>query len=599
MKPVILLSALLILMLNSCIQSDADMNPENINSQQEMNSYLLNGWNPWNNENLLSYVLMPEGLSLQLTFRQGPNAEKPPFYLDRVLSGTKTEGENPHVILLEHAYDGTYSEMILEWKNTKARLQTATHGENLYILYTPLKLPENPPLMILETGMMYNMEGEIEKHPGFIQVDLGTNSFGVSSTASDLYLPLPIATPYISVRADTISAFYTGRKRDFDYIHRFVNNRKQQLRETRTPYGDLAEPFESMQSALAWNLICDVGNLRPVITTSRLQNEKKGKLQLSMPDFFTAAQAGIDHKYHAFSMALATAEDLASDTGHAEMPPVGSIVTQILYEKYPEKWFLEEIFDDLFIYNTAWARKHDHKGWFLSSSPKISDLAYPQGKNQQNSQYASVELLSLYIADCNLLAGFATILGKTKESEVLKQMSENYSRKLMELWDTREGIYKDKNIYSGVFSASAQPTSLVSLLTRVPGKDQAEKMIENYYLNEDVWNGNLPLSSNTKPGEAENCRLCLPHLNFLIYFGFENYGLEDASLELAAHSLDLFTTNRKEGYIPSAIYRLDCDTLNTDSHSAIELSPAGGLLTLIALIEYGYWDKDLAFEKYY
>ena len=46
--------------------------------------------------------------------------------------------------------------MLISWKGLTARVQSATYKDNIFILYTPVELPEHPPLMILETGMIWD-----------------------------------------------------------------------------------------------------------------------------------------------------------------------------------------------------------------------------------------------------------------------------------------------------------------------------------------------------------------------------------------------------------------------------------------------------------
>ena len=52
-----------------------------IDSNKKLQEYLAYGWNTWNNPNLLSFVRMPEGLSLQLSFRLTYRSGGP-YYLD-------------------------------------------------------------------------------------------------------------------------------------------------------------------------------------------------------------------------------------------------------------------------------------------------------------------------------------------------------------------------------------------------------------------------------------------------------------------------------------------------------------------------------------
>src|SRR5699024_1865865 len=62
------------------------------------------GWNHWNTRNLLAQVRLPEGLSISLILKD----ERTGDYLRRALM---TRTEEPQVTVMEHSYDGSFSEM--------------------------------------------------------------------------------------------------------------------------------------------------------------------------------------------------------------------------------------------------------------------------------------------------------------------------------------------------------------------------------------------------------------------------------------------------------------------------------------------------------
>ncbi|MBL7112335.1 MAG: hypothetical protein ISS19_10390 [Bacteroidales bacterium] len=43
-------------------------------------------------------------------------------------------------------------------------------------------------------------------------------------------------------------------------------------------------------------------------------------------------------------------------------PPVGSMTVKEIYKKYPEKWFLHEVFDDLLTWNRWWPENRNTDG---------------------------------------------------------------------------------------------------------------------------------------------------------------------------------------------------------------------------------------------
>ncbi len=63
-------------------------------------------------------------------------------------------------------------------------------------------------------------------------------------------------------------------------------------------------------------------------------------------------------------------------------------------------------------------------------------------------ELASVDLISLYVAECNYLAEIAAFLGKDEDAKELKARSEMYEKKFQELWDDKTGIFRDKYLES-------------------------------------------------------------------------------------------------------------------------------------------------------
>lgn len=645
MKQLFLILSLFLLSLSSCRFLDGRKNPDRVDSNEDLQEYLLFGWNTWNNPNLLNHILMPEGLSLRVSFRQTMRYGGSPYYLDQAYISSPKHNFPEKIKPYGHAYDGSYSELELTWKGLKARIQTATHGENIYILYTPLELPEHPPVMILEAGMLWNKEGSIDKKEDFIQVDLGTKSFGIGSTQPDSLLPLPIPAAYMSYRSDTIVGFYTGKKRSLEYIQTFVNNRKGQFASTRERFGDLAEAYNAQQTLLAWNIIYDAFNDRAITPVSRIWNEVWGGWVLFDWDtYFTAAMYALDNKFHAYSNAIAITNEITpagfipnfsgalsnQKSFDRSQPPVGSIIVKMIYDKYPEKWFLEEVYENLLRWNRWWPEERDNEGYLswgsdpdnyyqrpggrdpntkqgamyesgLDNSPLFDDAVYNPGKNML--ELASVGLMGLYVADCKALAEIAEILEKTEEANELKMRAEKYSTSLQKLWDEESGIYRDMDLVRGEFSTHLAPTNFYPLIAKVPTQEQAERMIEGYFMNPDEFYGEYMMPSISRSDSAfeDNSywrgRIWAP-MNFLVYLGLRNYDLRDARTILAEKSYNLlmkeWSSNRRVYENYNAITGEGSDVRNSDAFYSW-----GGLLALISLMEEGYWEKDMHIERYY
>lgn len=637
MKKLILFLSL-ILFITSCRFLDGRKNPSRIDSNEDLQEYLLYGWNTWNNPNLLNQVLMPEGLSLRLSFRQAMRYGGAPYYLDQAYISSPKHNFPEQIKPYGHAFDGSYSELDLEWKGLKAKIQTATHGENIYFLYTPIELPEYPPIMILEAGMLWNMEGEIDKKDDFIQVDLGTKSFGVGSTQPDSLLPLPIPAAYMSFRSDTIVGFYTGKKRSLEYIQTFVQNRKGQFATLKEQYGDLSEAYNAQQTLLAWNIVYDPFNQRAITPVSRIWNEVWGGWVLFDWDtYFTAAMYALDNKFHAYSNAIAITDEITPEgfipnfsgalsnrkSFDRSQPPVGSIIVKMIYDKYPEKWFLEEVYDNLLSWNRWWPEERDNGGFLswgsdptsnnflpsgrranskreamlesgLDNSPLFDDAEFNPEKNML--ELASVGLISLYIADCKALAEIAEKLEKPEDADELWKRAEKYSLSLEKLWDEENGIYRDLDLSTNEFSSHLAPTNFYPLIAGVPTQEQAERMIQDHFMNPEEFYGEyiLPSISRSDSAFGDNSywrgRIWAP-MNFLVYLGLRNYELPEARSVLAKKSYNLlmkeWTKNRRVYENYNSVTGEGSDVRNSDSFYSW-----GGLLALIALMEEGYWENE-------
>ena len=125
-------------------------------------------------------------------------------------------------------------------------------------------------------------------------------------------------------------------------------------------------------------------------------------------------------------------------------PPVGAITVLGLYEKFHDRWFLEDAFEPLMKWNRWWAEHRDIQGYLAwgsdgSNEPQNIDdrsrgtwqgAIFESGLDNSpmydgtfyNSQthvveLADVGLMSMYVADCDALAKIAEALGKSAEAK--------------------------------------------------------------------------------------------------------------------------------------------------------------------------------------
>lgn len=219
---------------------------------------------------------------------------------------------------------------------------------------------------------------------------------------------------------------------------------------------------------MAWDTIYEPQKDRVVTPVSRIWNNLHGGYALFCWDtYFAAYLASVDNKELAYCNAIEITREKTPagfvpncawgngfSSNDRSQPPVGSIIIRELYRKYRDIWLLEELFDELFEWNTwfmnnrtledgtmAWgsnpyepktgnywesAGVNDTFGGALESgldnSPMYDDISFDHEKHIM--KLSDVGLTGLFILDCNSLAEIATILGRGKEEEKLRARAE-------------------------------------------------------------------------------------------------------------------------------------------------------------------------------
>jgi len=109
----------------------------------ELNAQLAKGWNTWNTRSVLSHVLLPEGFALNLQLKDNQSGD----ILEEALIGRDDYGSKERVIAGPRAYDGSYTELEVKWRNIHVRVQSATHDNDLYMLISPVKIESGDSLL--------------------------------------------------------------------------------------------------------------------------------------------------------------------------------------------------------------------------------------------------------------------------------------------------------------------------------------------------------------------------------------------------------------------------------------------------------------------
>ncbi|MCD6291091.1 MAG: hypothetical protein J7M34_11355, partial [Anaerolineae bacterium] len=345
---------------------------------------LARGWNTWNTRSVLSHVLLPEGFALNLglkEYRQGS-------YLKEALVG-RLEEDAEQIHPGPHAYDGSYTELRLRWKGIEVVVQSATEGDDLVLLVTPLANQKRPAALIVESGILWNRSGYVAQEDGVLVGHLLGRTIHAYGTKESVFEPYVAAqTPYLAMPLDSPVGVSTGKRRTTQEIQAIIHRRKTEHTTRIDRFGDLADVYAAMQTCLAWDTIYEPSHDRVVTPVSRLWNIHWGGYVLFCWDtYFAAYMTALDNKELAYANAIEITREKTErgfvpnfgtvnnvKSRDRSQPPVGSLVVRELYRRFGDRWLLEEVFDDLLEWNRWWAAHRNHQGLLCWGSDPYEPL---------------------------------------------------------------------------------------------------------------------------------------------------------------------------------------------------------------------------------
>lgn len=596
----------------------------------ELQENLGKGWNTWYNNSVISYVLLPEGFSINLCVSKPGKKD----YLREVFKASKISNRPEEVKLGLRADDGSYTSLELTYLKEVIEVQTGTDGSDELILVTPKQQSKNQ--LVVEAGLLWGRDGIIGLEDSKLIGKFSSRTISVSTTErqiKDAYVVT--SAPNIIVSLKNEVGIYTGKKRSIDEIKSIISKKRVEQEKRISSYDDLSEPFKAMQSILVWNTIYDAPNNRVISPVSRNWNVGWGGFVLFDWDtYFASYMCSLFNKNLAYANAIEITKAITpsgfipnfqAPFGYSSwdrsQPPIGSTVIFAIYNRYHEKWFLIEVYDELLTWNRWWPKNRDINGYLAWGSNKVPDsLKYldrsnntmqgakfesgldnspmydnvPFNKQTGIMEFADVGLMSLYIMDCNSLATMADILGKKEDAKELRERSARYAEKLSSLWDENTGIFLNKRLDNGEKSYRLSPTNFYPMLAKVCSQKQAEIMMTKHYFNPDEFYGEFVMPSIARNDSAfkDNNywrgRIWAP-MNFLVYMGMQNYNLPKAKNDLLEKSKSLLLKSWKED---GSIY----ENYNGSTGQGDDVKNAdgfyhwGALLTFMSLIERGYME---------
>ncbi len=528
---------------------------------QELQRSVLTGWNTWNVRSILSHVLMPHGLSISFGFKD---------YVERLpLTEVNLGWDHQDVILGPHAYDGSYTDAILrEWGSEKHmrplsfRVQTAhagTTGDEFVALIEPVgdAVRLQPPVLIVELSMLWNTPGRLSLEGETLAADVDGRTITVFATGEHVHEPYvgTVKSPYLTLRLDGPIAISTGEPRTVEQVRELLAGARATWESERTAYGDEAEMWDAMQTALAWNVIYEPKYERAVCPVSRRWSINNRGYVLYLWDTYLAAyQAAATgsrgnnprHVDTAKSLAYINLVEMTRAKHKAQrpfvpnveqangflsrdrsQPPVGALSAKEVYRVFREPWILELLYDDLSEWNEWWhaARRYEDllcygstpytpiignrwetedgeavNGWFGASMESGWDgsVLYqdvPFDKERHHLKHWDVTLNSLYVADCRALADIAGILGKTNDATRLRSRANEYQSHIPTLWNESTAFFQNRNWETGAFSDVVAVNGFFPLIAGAATDEQAVALVEEHLLNREEFWGAWALST--------------------------------------------------------------------------------------------------------
>ena len=598
------------------------------NEYKALQEKLGKGWNTWYNNSEMSHVLLPEGFSINLCIARPGNSD----YLKEILKTSKFAKRDEVVKLGLRADDGSYTSLELIYHDEVFAVQSATDGVDEFILVSPKTASKSQ--LVIEAGLLWGNDGLIEKKDNQIRASFPTRNITVQTTDRPVENAYIVNTsPNLILSLKNEIGVYTGKSKTLDEIKEMIGQKKKQAEDRVNTYGDMSSAFKAMQTILAWNTIYDAPNHRVISPVSRNWSKGWGGFVLFDWDtYFASYMLSLFNKDLAYANAIEITKAIIVSgfvpnfqapfdysSYDRSQPPIGSTVILAIYNRYREKWFLNEVYDELLTWNRWWPKARDMQGYLVWGSDKVPKNTYNpdasintmQGAKYESGldnspmydsvpfndetgkmELADVGLMSMYVMDCNSLATIADIMGRQKDAKELKARAAKYGSKLNSLWDDSVGIFLNKRLDNGQKSYRLSPTNFYPMLAKVCTQKQVETMMAKHFFNPDEFYGEFIMPSISrndsafKDNDYWRGRIWAP-MNFLVFLGMQNYDLPDAKKAMIEKSKALLMKSWKED---GSIYENYNGTTGQgdDVGSADGFYHWGALLTFMSFIENGY-----------
>ncbi len=592
--------------------------PEYLKVQQR----LAQGWNTWDANSVMTHVLLPYGLAIHIGMKHNTSVSGDAFLRSALIGRLEPGAEQ--VTPGPHSWDGSYTDLSVEWKGHRWRVQSAHDGADIVLLVEPLPSKNAevlPPTVVFSVDALWNKSinfthtaDEIIASPApDVKIAIYCTCKDASASVREGGTDFPVGAPYFAADLTSSVGVSAGKRRTLVEIQSAIARQRKAYEDSIAADGKNGPILDAIETTLGWDTIYDPSGKRVISPVSRVWCVSWGGYVLFDWDtFFAATLASIGDRDLAYANAI---EILREETPEGFVPnfarpgwksfdrsepPVGAITVIGLYRQFHDRWLLEDTFAPLLRWNRWWAAHRDMQGylaWGSDGDTKPANVGDRSSGTRQGAIFESgldnspmydgavynpqthllevgdVGLMSLYIADCDALAEIADVLGKKAEATELRDRASKYRAKLATMWDEKTGIFLNRDLRTGKPGMRLSPTNFYPLLAGAASPDQAKTMIQKHLLNPKEFWGRWILPSIAMDDAAftdQNYwrgRIWGP-MNYLVYLGLVKYGDAETRRAFAEKSYELFLKEWKEkGHVHenyNAILGTGDDVRNSD-----------------------------------
>jgi len=183
------------------------------------------GWNTWDVHSVTTQVLLPAGLAVRMGVNRKTTLNGDGFLGDTLIG---RQGEYVEQVFPgAHAWDGSYTDVRLHWRDVDLRVQSAHAGGELVILVTPLAGRSDKPdaSAVFSVGYLWNRAGTAERVGEKIVAHGSSGEVNIYCTGAEApFSTIPMAGSYLARELAGAVGLSTGRPPSFRKIKNWVED---------------------------------------------------------------------------------------------------------------------------------------------------------------------------------------------------------------------------------------------------------------------------------------------------------------------------------------------------------------------------------------